>query len=155
MARYTLWAKTWVAPAWRRNRTSAHNSWQKRESGPSPSMGGGSGMPTTGLGGLGGRKGAWRRGRWTFFRCDFQNWRWRREMSAARIALSNTSFTPNWATMLVSKYGIPSSLATSWPRSGGRMSVGLMGLRRESWKKSKALLKPDRLYTPPFKIWGL
>lgn len=27
--------------------------------------------------------------------------------------------------------------------------------RGELKKKSKALLEPDRIYTPPFKIWGL
>lgn len=56
----------------------------------------------TGGGGLGGRKGACSNGRCIFFRWDFQNCRWRREMSAARMALSNTSLMPNWATTLVS-----------------------------------------------------
>ena len=96
-------------------------------------------MPTTGRGGRGGRKGACRRGRCTFFRWDFQNCRCRREMSAARMALSKTSFTPNCATMLVSKYGTPSSLATSWPRSGCRMSVGLMGLYKQGRERITVL----------------
>lgn len=64
--------------------------------------GGGSGTTMMGGGGLGGRKGACSRGRCTLRRWDFQNCRCRREMSAARMALSKTSLMPNWATTLVS-----------------------------------------------------